>query len=90
MFMGTPHDGADAARLASTIVRIASTIAKFNTSNLSLLNRGSDQLIDISRAFGFMDRLDIVTVLESNETLIPYTRTSKMVGRFEHAGTAVL
>ncbi|CAD6589643.1 MAG: hypothetical protein ASARMPREDX12_003913 [Alectoria sarmentosa] len=79
MFMGTPHDGADVAKLASTIVRIASTVANFNTSNLSVLKRGSEQVIDISRAFGFMNHLDVVTILESNETLIPYTKISKMI-----------
>lgn len=84
--MGTPHDGADVARLASTIVKIASTVARFNTSNLSTLERGSNQVIDIARAFGFMNHLDIVTVLESNETLIPYTRASQMVSHSRRVG----
>ena len=85
--MGTPHDGADVAKLASTIVRIASTVANFNTSNLSVLKRGSEQVIDISRAFGFMNHLDVVTILESNETLIPYTKISKMVSGLERVNS---
>lgn len=85
--MGTPHDGADVVRLASTIVRIASTVANVNTSNLYLIERGSEQLKGISRAFGFMNHLAIVTVLESNETLIPYTKTSKMVSGLERVNS---
>ena len=36
MFMGTPHDGADIARLANSIARIAKTVTRVNTNNLRI------------------------------------------------------
>ncbi len=77
MFMGTPHDGADVAKLASTIANIASSVTTFNMTNLNLLQPGSEPLTDISRKFGFIaQKLRVVTVVESNKTLIPYLRKS--------------
>lgn len=72
MFMGTPHDGSDAAKLAYTLTNIASSITKLDTKQLKMLKPGSESLQEISRNFGFLDNLQIVTVIESNETRIPY------------------
>ena len=75
--MGTPHDGADVAKLASTIAKIASSVTNINTINLNLLQPGSEPLTEISRKFGFIaPKLKVVTVVESNKTLIPYSNSS--------------
>lgn len=79
MFMGTPHDGADAAKLASTIANIANSITTLNTINLEILERDSDRLQGISKSFGFLKDLRIVTVIESNKTRIPYTNVYILV-----------
>ncbi|KFY74393.1 hypothetical protein V499_05575 [Pseudogymnoascus sp. VKM F-103] len=72
MFMGTPHDGADAAKLALTIANIANSVTSINTVNLELLGRDSEPLTEIARSFGFLaQRLKIVTIVESNTTRIP-------------------
>ncbi len=71
MFMGTPHDGADGAKLVSTAANIASSLITLNTIQLKTLERDSEQLQDISRSFGFLKDLKIVTVIESNKTCIP-------------------
>lgn len=71
MFMGTPHDGADGAKLASTAINIAKSITKFNDYQVEMLQRGSEQLQKISRSFGFLQDLKIVTTIESNTTTIP-------------------
>jgi hypothetical protein len=79
MFMGTPHDGADAAKLALTIANIANSVTSINTVNLELLRRDSEPLTEIARSFGFLaQRLKIVTIVESNTTRIPYMRTQIM------------
>ena len=84
MFMGTPHDGADAAQLASTAAGIANSLLmqKLNTIQLETLKSGSEKLRDISRSFGHLENFKIVTVLESNETPIPYSGTSKLVSKY--------
>ena len=79
MFMGTPHDGADAAKLASTLANIANSITTLNTNNLKTLQRDSVPLQEISRSFGFLKDLKIVTVIESNETRIPYINAYTLV-----------
>ena len=71
--MGTPHDGADAAKLALTIANIANSVTVVNTIDINLLQRGSESLVDISRKFGYLaQNLKVVTVVESNNTPIPY------------------
>lgn len=79
MFLGTPHDGADAAKLASTLANIANSITTLNTNNLKTLQRDSVPLQEISRSFGFLVNLKIVTVIESDETRIPYTNAYTLV-----------
>ena len=73
MFMGTPHHGADGAKLASTAINIANSIPtiSLNVYQVKTLERGSEQLRDISRSFGFFQELKIVTVTESDTTYIP-------------------
>ena len=70
MFMGTPHDGADGAKLFSTVANIAKSITTINTVYLEALKRDSEQLQEISRSFGFLQGLKIVTVIESDKTHI--------------------
>lgn len=66
MFMGTPHNGADAAKLALTIANIARTLTTINMNNLTLLKPGSEPLIEVSRRFGYLvQNLKVVTVIES-------------------------
>ena len=74
MFMGTPHDGADAAKLASTLIRIAKSLSTIplKENQVKMLESGSEQLREISRSFGFLQDLKIVTVIEDDETIIPY------------------
>ena len=72
MFMGTPHDGADGAKLASTAIKIAKSVTPLNDYQVKTLERGSEQLQDISRSFGFLQDLKIVTVTESDTTTIPF------------------
>ena len=73
MFMGTPHHGADGAKLASTAIKIANSIPtiSLNVYQVKMLERGSEQLREISRSFGFIQNLKIVTVTESDTTYIP-------------------
>ena len=80
MFMGTPHDGADAAKLASTIANIANTITTLNTNNIKTLERDSVPLQEISRSFGFLKDLRVITVIESDKTRIPYINAYTLVG----------
>ncbi len=82
MFMGTPHDGADGAKLVSTAADIANSLTTFNTIQLKTLERDSEQLQDISRSFGFLEDLKIVTVIESNKTRIPGLGKHTLVGRY--------
>ena len=79
MFMGTPHDGADAAKLGSTIVNITKSVTTPSINHLELLRRESESLRNISREFGFLENLKIVTVIESNKTRIPHTNIYRMV-----------
>ncbi|KAL2047327.1 hypothetical protein N7G274_001348, partial [Stereocaulon virgatum] len=79
MFMGTPHNGADAAKLASTIANIANSITTLNTKNLKTLERDSVTLQEISRSFGFLTHFKIVTVIESDKTPIPYTNAYTLI-----------
>jgi len=77
MFMGTPHTGADVAKLASTIANIARTLNTINMNNLNLLQPGSEPLIEVSRNFGHLvQNLKVVTVVESQKTPIPYSTMS--------------
>ncbi len=80
MFMGTPHDGADGAKLVVTAAKIANSLVTLNTIQLKTLERDSEQLQTISRSFGFLNDLKIVTVIESNETRI--LGTSTLVGKY--------
>ena len=80
MFMGTPHDGADGAKLASTAANIANSVMELNTYQLRTLKSGSEQLQDISRSFGYHNDLRIVTVIESDKTEILGIRT--LVSRY--------
>ena len=82
MFMGTPHDGADGAKLVSTAANIANSVVTLNTIQLRTLERDSEQLQDISRSFGFLQNLKIVTVIESNKTRIPCFGKYTLVGRY--------
>ncbi len=79
MFMATPHEGADAAKLASTIANVANSITTLNTNNLKTLERDSVSLQEISRSFGFLSDLKITTVIESDKTRIPYIYTYTLV-----------
>ncbi|KAK0513541.1 hypothetical protein JMJ35_003905 [Cladonia borealis] len=74
MFMGTPHNGAKAADLAYKIINIANLVTTLNKQQLKMLKTGSESLRDISRAFGQLSELRIVTVFESNKTYIPWTQ----------------
>ena len=79
MFMGVPHDGADAAKLASCIGNVAQVFCDMNRINLHDLERDSRPLQDISLSFSFLDGFDIITVMESEKTVIPGTTTSILV-----------
>ena len=79
MFMGVPHDGADAAKLASRIGDVAKVFCNLNFINLRDLERDSRPLQDISLSFSFLEGFDIITVMESEKTVIPGTTTSIMV-----------
>ena len=79
MFMGVPHDGADAAKLASRIGGIARVFCDLNRINLKDLERDSRPLQDISQSFSYLEGFDIITVMESKETAIPGTGTSILV-----------
>ena len=71
IFMGTPHNGADGAKLASTVLDIAKSIMPLNTIPVEILEPDSAQLQDISRSFGFLEDSKIMTVIESDKTRIP-------------------
>ena len=79
MFMGVPHDGADAATLADRIIKVAKLYYNLNHATLKALRRSSRQLQEISLSFSYLDGFDIITVMESERTTIPGTRTSKLV-----------
>ena len=79
MFMGVPHDGADAAKLASRISDVAQVFCNLNLINLKDLKRDSRPLQDISLSFSFLEGFDIITVMESERTPIPGTSTSILV-----------
>ena len=73
MFIATPHDGANLARLAGMLANIANSAIKINTGNLKLLERDSEPLAEIANTFGYLTQLEIVTVVESEKTKIRYT-----------------
>ena len=79
MFMGVPHDGADAAKLASCIGGIARVFCDLNRIDLKDLERDSRPLQDISQSFSYLEGFDIITVMESEKTAIPGTGTSILV-----------
>ena len=79
MFMGVPHDGADAAKLASRIGDVVRVFCNLNLINLKDLERDSRSLQDISLSFSFLDGFDIITVMESERTVIPGTSASILV-----------
>ena len=70
MFMCAPHDGADGAKLGSIAANIAKSVMTLNTIQLKTLERDSEELQNISRSFGFLQDLKIVTVIESDKTRI--------------------
>lgn len=82
MFMGTPHQGADGAKLAHTAVQIANSIPtiSLNPYQVKMLERGSEQLQDISKSFGFLQDFNIATVTESDTTYIG--GVERLVGRY--------
>ena len=88
MFMGVPHDGADAATLASRIGDVAKVFCDLNLINLKDLERDSRPLQDVSQSFSYLDGFDIITVIESERTVIPGTTTSILVSspRSGHPG----
>ena len=88
MFMGVPHDGADAAKLASRIGDVAKVFCNLNLINLKDLERDSRSLQEISQSFSFLNDFDIITVMESERTVIPGTTTSILVSapRSVHLG----
>ncbi len=74
VFLGTPHDGADAAKFASTLAYIAKSLGiPVNMTNLRLLERDSAPLVETAKSFGYLSTLNVVTVVESNMTRIPHT-----------------
>ena len=79
MFMGVPHGGADAAKLASGIGDVARVFCNLNRVNLRDLKRDSRPLQDISLSFSYLDGFDIITVMESGRTTIPGTTKSILV-----------
>ena len=79
MFMGVPHGGADAAKLASCIGDVAQVFCNLNRIALKDLERDSRPLQDISLSFSFLDCFDIITVMESERTVIPGTTASILV-----------
>ena len=80
MFMGVPHDGADAAALANRIVKVAELFFDLNRTTLKALKRDSRPLQEISRSFSYLEGFDIITVMESERTHIPGTTKSILVG----------
>ena len=81
MFMGTPHHGADGAKLASTAINIANSLIDLKKYQVKMLERGSEQLQEISRTFGHFQDLKIVNVIESDETKIPCLGKHYLVGK---------
>jgi hypothetical protein len=81
MFMGVPHDGADAAKLASHIGDVAQVFFKPNLVTLKDLERDSRPLQDISWSFSLLKGFDIITIMESEETTIPGTATRMLVSK---------
>ena len=79
MFMGVPHDGAEAATLANRIVKVTRLFYNLNRATLKALRRDSRQLQEISRSFSYLEGFDIITVMESERTTIPGTTRSKLV-----------
>ena len=79
MFMGVPHDGAEAAALANRIVKVAKLFYNLNRATLKALRRDSRQLQEISSSFSHLEDFDIITVMESERTTIPGTTKSKLV-----------
>ena len=69
MFMGVPHDGAEAAALANRIVKVAKLFYNLNRATLKALRRDSRQLQEISSSFSHLEDFDIITVMESESTV---------------------
>jgi hypothetical protein len=79
MFMGVPHDGANAAILANRVVKVAKLFFNLNRKTLKALKRDSRQLEEISSSFSNLRGFDIITVMESEKTIIPGTIKSTLV-----------
>jgi hypothetical protein len=79
MFMGVPHDGADAAALANSIVGVAKLFFDLNRATLKALERDSRELLDISSSFSYLRGFDIITAMESEMTTILGTTKSILV-----------
>ena len=79
MFMGVPHDGAEAATLVNRVVKVAKLFYNLNRVTLKAIRRDSRQLQEISLSFSYLDGFDIITVMESERTTIPGTIRSKLV-----------
>jgi hypothetical protein len=79
MFMGVPHDGADAANLANRIGDVAQVFVNLNQISLEELRRDSRPLQDIAVSFGHLHGFQIITVMESEKTVIPRTGKSILV-----------
>jgi hypothetical protein len=79
MFMGVPHLGSDAATMASRVVDIADLFITQNKLNLEDLKRDSKPLQEAAKSFGLLTGFEIITVMESKETMIPCTNRSVLV-----------
>ena len=79
MFMGVPHDGADAATLANSVAKVAKLFSNLNRTALKALERDSRQLHEISSSFSYIESPGIITVMESERTAIPGTTKSLLV-----------
>lgn len=69
--MGVPHDGADIAKLAKRISKIAQVVTDLGTTNIKDLVEDSRSIQDTARAFGFLEGFSVVTVNETEKTSIP-------------------
>lgn len=79
VFMGVPHDGADIAKLAKRVGKIAQVVGDLNKTNIKDLVRDSRPIQEVARAFGFLEGFSVVTVTESEKTSIPHTKKSVLV-----------
>lgn len=70
MFFGVPHNGADNISLASVAANIARVVVNVSMINLQDLDQNSRPLQEISQSFGHLKGFKIVTVFETNMTVV--------------------